>query len=263
MPIEFACPQCQKKYRLKDELAGKTAKCAKCNHRIKIPDPAAAALASEPNLENWLGDELASEAAKTPVAERPTSSRPANKPCTSCGASLPGSAVVCNVCGFDFRKGKKLSKGKVKKTSKSRVGSAARASASLARGALFSAIGAALGAAVWVGVVIATDYEIGWIAWGLGAAAGAGMAMGHQDKDGSMAGIVAAGISILGILAAKLFVFEHLKSQLAELGLSLAVLGERTGETFTFTSVFGPIDGLFILLAVCSAYKIGSGQASD
>ena len=89
------------------------------------------------------------------------------------------------------------------------------------------------------------------------------MALGHEDDDGTMAGIVAGGISILGILAAKWIVFEHLKSQLAAIGISLEALEQIAGESITFGSLFGPIDGIFILLAVASAYKIGSGQSTD
>lgn len=260
MPIEFACPKCHKKYRVKDELAGKGAKCAKCSHRIKIPAPAAAALAPEPDLASFFDDELAAEATKGPVVSRAPTAAPAAKLCSSCGASLASGAVLCTVCGLDLRDGKKLSTKRVEEESESRVTAAARTSASLARGALFSAIGAALGAAVWVGIVLALGVESGWIAWGLGAAAGAGMAIGHEDDDGTMAGIIAAGISILGIMAAKFIIFEHFKSQFA--GLFDAV-GEGAEDFFTFASLFGPIDGLFILLAVASAYKIGSGQATD
>ena len=38
MSIEFACPHCQKPYRVKKELAGKTARCA-CGQQIRIPTP--------------------------------------------------------------------------------------------------------------------------------------------------------------------------------------------------------------------------------
>jgi hypothetical protein len=50
MSIEFACPACNKPYRLKDELAGKTARCS-CGQQIKIP-----ARAPEPATD--LGDLL-------------------------------------------------------------------------------------------------------------------------------------------------------------------------------------------------------------
>jgi hypothetical protein len=42
MSIHFACPNCKKPYRVKEELAGKTARCA-CGKQIKIPVPKPAA----------------------------------------------------------------------------------------------------------------------------------------------------------------------------------------------------------------------------
>jgi hypothetical protein len=38
MAIEFDCPHCQLHYRLKDELAGKTATCKNCRKKIVIPE---------------------------------------------------------------------------------------------------------------------------------------------------------------------------------------------------------------------------------
>jgi len=38
MTIELSCPQCGKQYRLKDEMAGKQAKCRGCGKRLSIPD---------------------------------------------------------------------------------------------------------------------------------------------------------------------------------------------------------------------------------
>ncbi len=40
MAIEFACSSCSRPYRVKDELAGKTAKCGKCGNRMQIPQSA-------------------------------------------------------------------------------------------------------------------------------------------------------------------------------------------------------------------------------
>ena len=42
MPVEFACSSCHLKYSVKDELAGRTAKCGKCGHRMRIPQLTAA-----------------------------------------------------------------------------------------------------------------------------------------------------------------------------------------------------------------------------
>jgi len=92
------------------------------------------------------------------------------------------------------------------------------------------------------------------------------MAMGHEDEEGTLAGIIAAAMSIVGIMAAKGIIYERLHQQLAELGItgdSLAKLEELTGESLTFSSMFGPIDGIFILFAVASAYKLGSGKVEE
>ncbi|MFM8271532.1 MAG: hypothetical protein ACKODX_04275 [Gemmata sp.] len=41
MAIEFNCPHCAHAYKLKDELAGKTATCKTCRNKIVIPQPVA------------------------------------------------------------------------------------------------------------------------------------------------------------------------------------------------------------------------------
>lgn len=257
MPIEFACPKCEKKYSVKEEFAGKSAKCGKCNHRMKVPEPAVVPDAGI-DLGNWLDEELEADPS-VPTPQQPTS----KKLCDSCGKSMAADAVLCVACGYDTVSGKKLKREKTKSKSAAKAAAVVGKTATILRGTIFSAIGAGIGAAVWYGVVVAIGYEVGWIAWGLGLAAGAGMAIGHEDDDGTMAGVMAAGMAILGILAAKFAVLQHISSKLAEVGLSLEAAGTLVGEPITFGSLFGPIDGLFILLAVASAYKIGSGQMTD
>ncbi len=293
MSIDFACPSCQKKYRVKDELAGKAAKCSKCNERFKVPTPAAALepldeLTDGNSLGDWFDDELSASKSMTAATASPSAS-PAKSPtpkssgsneCSACGSRLTPGAVICVACGFDLRSGKQHETKKVLEDDEtpSKRKAAASQTASLARGALFSAIGAALGAAVWAAVAIGLDVQLGWIAWGLGFAAGAGMAIGHEDKDGTVAGIVAGGISILGIVGAKFYLYKHLKSSAADM-LGIGAIGGQDGEALkaamtealdkvfaeqiSFGDMFGPIDGIFILLAVATAYQIGSGQMTD
>jgi hypothetical protein len=43
MPIDATCPACQKRYRLKDELGGKSVKCSNPDCRKPFPVPAAGA----------------------------------------------------------------------------------------------------------------------------------------------------------------------------------------------------------------------------
>ncbi|MCP5022738.1 MAG: hypothetical protein GY930_13310 [bacterium] len=63
-----------------------------------------------------------------------------------------------------------------------------------------AAIGAAiLGAVVWAGIAIKTDYEIGWVAWGIGALVGFGtMKAGGIGMRPAVLAAVLAALSILG-----------------------------------------------------------------
>jgi hypothetical protein len=83
------------------------------------------------------------------------------------------------------------------------------------------------------------------IAWGLGITAGVGMQLGYGRND-DFAGILAALFSLGGILLAKWLIFINL-----------------VGPGQSFGNCFGVMDGVFILLAFFSAYKVGSGQAGD
>jgi tellurite resistance protein len=66
-------------------------------------------------------------------------------------------------------------------------------------------IGGAVGAFVWAAVVYFTEYEIGWIAWGVGGLVGYGVAAGNRDgtRSSTAAGVLAVAISIVAILAGK------------------------------------------------------------
>jgi hypothetical protein len=286
MAIDIACPSCRQKYHLKDELAGKKAKCVKCGASIAIPAPVAAVAAKPlPDLSDLFSDFHAEPAkplapvqtAAAPKSAKSTSSPAAKSGCPGCGAALEKSAVICVKCGYNARTGKKLetrhedidaSAGRPAKATK----------VTLLKGTALSAIGAALGAGVWVAIAIFTGYEVGYVAWGLGAAAGIGMAIAHDDDDGTFAGIIAAGMSIGGIFAAKFFIFQHFQSMFGDFTIAdvpdaeglegvdqqqLAEFGQLLQENITFASMFSPIDALFILLAVGSAYKLGSGKAVD
>ncbi len=56
-------------------------------------------------------------------------------------------------------------------------------------------------------IAVAINREIGWVAWGIGMAAGGGMAAGYHDKsDGTVPGILAAFIALGGIVMGKVFI---------------------------------------------------------
>lgn len=75
------------------------------------------------------------------------------------------------------------------------------------RGVVGGIIGGVIGAAVWAGVVYFTGYEVGWIAWGLGALVGFLYARGCH-AGGVLAGILASIITIGSIGLGKYTVVE-------------------------------------------------------
>lgn len=73
--------------------------------------------------------------------------------------------------------------------------------------ALAAGAGAALlGAAAWAGLVLATNFEIGYLAWGIGALVG--FVMMKSGGSGTPMGVAAAVLSVLSILGGKLAATE-------------------------------------------------------
>jgi hypothetical protein len=117
MPIKVAC-KCGQTFAIKDEMAGKTLKCPKCQQPLKVPArtaapaarpasagrpaPAAAAPASAASLAG-LFDEAGFKEHQGPR-------------CPQCSEPLKrADAVLCTHCGFHLQQGQKLSGAKVLK----------------------------------------------------------------------------------------------------------------------------------------------------
>jgi hypothetical protein len=155
-------------------------------------------------MSDWLDEELE---VSQPVV--PATPKTADRTCPACGAALGGGAVLCVSCGYDTRTRAKLQTHHIDplaapgKPAKQRT--KLRSAASLLRGTIFSFIGAMLGAVIWAVFMYFTMLQSSYIAWGLGGLAGLGMALGHDDDDGTIAGIIAAFMSLVGIVAAKIF----------------------------------------------------------
>lgn len=67
--------------------------------------------------------------------------------------------------------------------------------------------GAMIGAAIWAGIVIATGYEVGYVAWGIGLLVGLGVTMLGNER-GQVIGISAGGQAVVGLIVAKLLIVE-------------------------------------------------------
>jgi predicted Zn finger-like uncharacterized protein len=77
MPIQAACPKCQTRYNVPDNLAGKRFRCQKCGNVFQVT------AGSAPAVPDWLADVQAASpatAAPTPSAPAPSSPAPAEPP---------------------------------------------------------------------------------------------------------------------------------------------------------------------------------------
>lgn len=73
-------------------------------------------------------------------------------------------------------------------------------------------IGGVAGAAIWAAVVKFTGFEIGWVAWGIGALVGLGFRLGAKDLGTPATGVLAAAVALLAVLAGKytvVYLYTH------------------------------------------------------
>ncbi|MCA9294067.1 MAG: hypothetical protein KDA20_09665 [Phycisphaerales bacterium] len=78
-------------------------------------------------------------------------------------------------------------------------------------GLIGAVIGGAIGAAIWAAIAYYTDYEIGWIAWGVGVLTGVGTLVGTRLAGGvpnASVPFMAGGVALLAVLAGKYVVIE-------------------------------------------------------
>lgn len=115
----------------------------------------------------------------------------------------------------------------------------------LARGTIGCLIGTSLGAALWVIIAVKTGYELGFIAWALGALAGFGMYIGSRGP--SMPGAVLAGaIAGLAIVVAKAIMVKMVIPGTADIGWGTLM--------FAVVRFSDPLDFLFYALAIGTAF---------
>ncbi len=208
--ITVPCP-CGAKLKIPAAAAGRKVRCPKCKEVFTVPDLPAVGETIEPAAEPAdspaeslsVFQELVDQERTAAANSSPDLPR-MQVACPGCGAAIPGNAALCVQCGYNLETGKQTKAASVRAA---KAHAAARKLATgaggFALGCLLSAVGALIGAAVWAGIAIASEYEIGWIACLIGFLAGGGMVLGYREKN-QRAGVVAAGIAVLGIGAARI-----------------------------------------------------------
>lgn len=137
-----------------------------------------------------------------------------------------------------------------------------RSEQSLVGGALAGLVSSLIGAAVWAGVTVLTNYHIGWIAVGVGALVGFAVRLGGKGIDNTF-GVIGAIFAMLGCALGNLLAICGILAKQEEVpfmevvaGLDPSIIGELMVATFS------PMDLLFYGIALYEGYKLAFRQVS-
>lgn len=127
-------------------------------------------------------------------------------------------------------------------------------------GALAGFIAALAGAAVWAGITVATEYQIGWIAVGVGFVVGMAIRVSGKGID-QIFGIVGAVMSLVGVALGNLFIIVYFTAANFDISM-MDILSELTiGDIFgALTDTFQVMDILFYGLALYFGYRYAFRQ---
>lgn len=128
---------------------------------------------------------------------------------------------------------------------------------SLFRGIVAGAGAAVIGAIIWAIVTVVTDYQIGWMAVGIGFLVGYAVRQFGKGVDKTF-GYMGAGLSLLGIIAGNILTAAIVISQQEAVSLFrvLFVMVLSPSAIFEILGLmFSPIDLLFYGIALYEGYK--------
>lgn len=186
-------------------------------------------------------------------------SQPAATPCALCSAAIPAgeppryvnSQQVCARC-----------EAQVRAELAAEQAGTAHYPLALAGGLA----GALVGAGAWAAIGIITGYEVGYVAVLVGFLAGLGVKLGARNKRSAGLQAMAAGLAVVGLLAAKYIVYAHAMVNVAkEGGLELTYFDPRVVEFFpeALPEMLSAFDILWLVLAIAAAYRIPAPSKVD
>lgn len=121
---------------------------------------------------------------------------------------------------------------------------------------------------VWGWIVAITEYEIGFMAWGVGLITGYAVVLFSKGKRGIPLQVIAVLASIFGIIIGKYFTFVNILKEevLKEYGVEVVsnipiISGKMIGFFFEkFGVLVSGFDILWVILAVITAWSIPKGM---
>jgi hypothetical protein len=172
-------------------------------------------------------------------------------PCALCGAALPegptarvNGHLVCASCMAQVER---------------EVAAQKPTAATFVPAAGLGLVGALAGALVWSAIGIATNLAVGYVAVLVGYLSGMGVKIGARTARGQPLQILAAGLAVVGLVAAKYMqVAYYLVAEAAKNGVTVTYFDPRILSIFggVFTKTLSPFDLLWLVLAVGAAYRV-------
>jgi hypothetical protein len=125
----------------------------------------------------------------------------------------------------------------------------------LVGGILAGTVAALVGAALWAGVTVVTDYQIGWMALGIGFLVGSAIRVVGKGIT-KVYGIIGATLSLIGCLLGNLFSICYFISISEEIGVMQVLSHLDISLVFRMLAgSFHPLDLLFYGLAIYMGYS--------
>ncbi|MCA9081387.1 MAG: hypothetical protein KDA58_12560 [Planctomycetaceae bacterium] len=244
-PFLSTCPECLTKLKLKNpEFIGKKVKCPKCSQPFVVEVAETDEVSAKPNPTSTKEP----SATKGSAPPRPRTARVTQPPAADddwlnddlgdMGEALPPLPARSSA-----------SKKKPRKTSNSgRRGSRATSRMwPLILGTIVGCVAGAICTGIWIAIILSTGYEVGIVAWAVGAVVGFAVAIGSGEWLDELTGFIAAGISFISVAGWKILLF--------------LLLSLDPESAIALSDFFSPYDALWIILAAATAYRVGSGQS--
>lgn len=128
---------------------------------------------------------------------------------------------------------------------------------------IFGLVAALISAVIWAGIAVASGYEIGWLAIGVGFLVGKAVSLGGKGVT-QFYGVVGAILALVGILVGKYFTIIAVfatEFDMSMLDVALEMGPAEIVEFFNLT--FSPVDLAFYAIAIAAGYKYGFTEILD
>lgn len=195
--VKLRCPACGAGFTGPPAGAERPLTCPKCSQVVtmELVGPAPAAAPVPPAHEE--ATPLAALAAAADAGRRPgsTPDAPAGI-CPACHHPLQPGALICTNCGRHLKTGLGI-KTVVR----------AKKAGSLGLAVLAGGLAAVIAGAIWAGIAVVTEYEIGYVACGVGLLTGFAVCLTTRERSVRV-GLMAAGLAVCGLLIGKLLIFQ-------------------------------------------------------